>query len=96
VSEVKLSLSYHEGAWRNGGRAPHRRHQIEPGQLHNPVPLLLGKETIGAIDEETEWVADPTGTLESNHNPASSPVAISNKLSLYTIYVYIFVLNYGI
>jgi hypothetical protein len=33
---------------------------MELGQLHIPVPLLLRKETIGAIDEEAEWVTEPT------------------------------------
>jgi hypothetical protein len=37
-----------------------RRHQMELDQLHIPVPLLLGKGTIGSIDEETEWVAEQT------------------------------------
>jgi len=73
-----------------------RRHQTELVQLHIPVPLLLGKETIGVIDEEADWVADPTLTLESNHNPSCSLVTISTKLSLYTVYVYILVRNYGI
>jgi len=36
------------------------RHQMELGQLHIPVPLLLGKGNIGTIDEEAEWVTEPT------------------------------------